>query len=116
MANLILELDEYPDREFVLRVQPVAGKDYWNVVELSVPWSRDGFAALAAALAPFVVAWPLEEPITDADPNLLLGLRNAWAMAVREVPLPLVLRRSVGTPSSADQSPPPSAEPSSPTE
>jgi len=115
MANLILELDEYPDKEFVLRVSPVSGKDYWALVEMNVPWTSAGLAALAAALEPFVVSWPLDEPLADADPNLLVALRQLWAKGVREVPLPLPVRRSAGTPSSEDPSPPPSAEPSSAT-
>lgn len=116
MANLILELDEYPDKEFVLRVSPVSGRDYWSLVEMQVPWTGAGFAALATALEPFVVSWPLDEPIADADPNLLVALRQLWAKGVRDVPLPLPVRRSDGTPSRPDPSPSPSAEPSSATE
>lgn len=115
MANLILELDEYPDAEFVLRISPVSGRDYWALAEMEVAWTREGLTALAAALEPFVVSWPLDEPLAEADPNLLVALRLLWAKGVREVPLPLPLRRSVGTPSKPDPSPPPSVEPSSPT-
>lgn len=116
MANLILELDEYPEREFVLRISPVSGKAYWDLVGLEVPWTRDGVATLAAALEPFVVAWPLDEPMAEADPNLVIALREHWARGVREVPLPLPLRRSVGTPSSEVPNQAPSPAPSSPTE
>ena len=116
MANLILELDEYPDKEFVLRIAPVSGRDYWNLVEMNVQWTREGIAALASALEPYIVTWPLDELPADADPNVLLALRNTWAVEVRSVPLPLPQRRSAGTPSSEDPSPPPSPEPSSPTE
>lgn len=115
MANLYLTLDEYPDKEFVLRISPVSGRDYWNLVELNVQWTRDGIAALAEQLAPYIVTWPLDEPPADVDPNVLLALRNTWAMEVRSVPLPLPQRRSDGTPSNAT-SPSPSHGPSSPTE
>ena len=115
MANLYLTLDEYPDKEFVLRISPVSGRDYWNLVEMNVQWTRDGIAALAAAFEPYIVTWPLDEPPIDVDPNVLLALRNIWAVEVRSVPLPLPQRRSDGTPSSVT-SPPPSPEPSSPTE
>ena len=115
MANLILELDEYPEKEFVLRISPVSGKDYWALAEMQVPWTSKGFAALATALEPYVVTWPLDEPLADADPNLLVALRALWAKGVREVPLPLPLRRSVGTPSN-ETSPSSSTEPSSVTE
>lgn len=116
MANLILELDDYPEREFVLRVSPVAGKDYWALLEMDVAWSREGMATLASALQPFVVGWPLDVPLAEADPNLLVALRSLWANGVRSVPLPLPVRRSVGTPSSVVPSPSPSTEPTSPTE
>lgn len=116
MANLILELDEYPEREFVFRISPVSGKDYWALVEMKVEWTSVGLAALAAALEPFVVTWPLDDPPAESDPNLLVALRQLWALGVRDVPLPLPLRRSVGTPSNQDPSLPRSPEPSSATE
>ncbi len=116
MRTAILEFEEYPDEEIVVRIAPVSVDAFFEVTEKvnTLHWDPAEMAALSEAFAPFLVSWTFETPLGlfAHDMTLGLGIVRNWAKAVRDVPLPLPVTPFDGTPSEAE-SPNGSDEPSS---
>ncbi len=116
MRTAILEFEEYPDEEIVVRIAPVSVDAFFEVTEKvnTLHWDPAEMAALSEAFAPFLVSWTFETTLGlfTHDMALGLGIVRNWAKAVRDVPLPLPVTPFDGTPSEAE-SPTGSDEPSS---
>jgi hypothetical protein len=97
----VLEFEEYPGQEIRLRISDVPLTEYWDFAEWRMEWSRAGFDELCERLGKYLVSWTFPEPATveglkARDPNLLVAMRNQWAQAVANVPLPLPVASSNG--------------------
>lgn len=93
--------DDYPDATVEVVVSPVPVAAYWDIVARLNEFrpSRDAFEGLATDFAPFLSAWSFDAPadvtgLMATDYNLILGIVQAWAVEVRDAPLPLSVRSS----------------------
>jgi hypothetical protein len=105
-TEAILEFEDYPDHEIVVQISPVPVRSYFEIVTplRTLRHSAESFQALFEKFEPYLVRWTFEQPATaeglmDVDFKLSIAIIQQWSKGVRDVPLPLPLSASDGTPS-----------------
>lgn len=123
MDTAVLEFEEFPDHEIVVRLN-VPLREYEAMLEAWVAASTMHPARLrelAERFAPYLVRWTFPEPVgldglLEREPVLIFAIVRGWVRGVRDVPLPLPRRSSDGdTSEDPTTSPPASPTPDSST-
>ena len=103
----VIDFEDRPETVTV-RWEPLTLDEFFAVREAldELTWAeRSTFTVLYDRLAPFLVEWDFEQPLTTEglmslpEPRLGIAIAVAWVRGVREAPLPLPRRGSGPTPS-----------------
>ena len=108
MKTLTIEFDEFPDQSVTVQIQPVPMLVFLDVIDKMANMTLDvaPFEALAQQFVPFIESWTFPEPVSiqgllSLDFGMVIAVVNAWIEGVRDVPRPLPLTSTAGTPSEA---------------